>query len=60
MSKTIKSLISEADQKLDMWKEISEDPAALVDRHKTKADALMLVNYFEGRYGALCDAMLLN
>jgi len=56
MSKTIKSLLHEAELKWDMWREISDDPQALEDRMITREDAIILANYFEGRFDALCDA----
>ena len=55
--KTLQSLISEAEQKSDMWKQIADDPQALTDREKTREEALMLANYFEGRADGLCDAL---
>jgi hypothetical protein len=53
--KTLMSLIHEADIKYELWLDISIDQQALKDRDKTKNDALMLVNYFEGRRDALRD-----
>ena len=54
--KTLQSLITEAVTKWDMWLEIADDPQALIDREKTRNEALMLANFFEGRFNALCDA----
>jgi hypothetical protein len=56
MSKTIKSMIFDAEIKWAMWLEISEDERALKDRCKSKKEAIELANYFEGRFDALIDA----
>ena len=58
--KTIKSLRDEADLKWDLWRDIADDNQALLDRGKTREEALMLANYFEGRWDALCDALNLE
>lgn len=60
MPKTLSSLIDEARMKWDLWDEISKDEVALTDRGKTREEALMLVNYFEGRFDALCDARIVS
>jgi hypothetical protein len=54
--KTLKSLLHEAELKMQMWHEIAEDEQALEDRKKTKHEALYLANYFEGRVSAFTDA----
>ncbi len=58
--KTLQSMIHEADLKREMWEDISRDPLALLDRGKTKKEAQMLANYFEGSYDALCDVAAMN
>ena len=58
MSKTIKSLINNAELQSEMWKQIAFDSEALKDRKKTKEQALMLSNYFQGRADGLCVAFL--
>jgi hypothetical protein len=58
--KTLQSMIHEADLKREMWEDISNDPVALLDRSKTKKEAQMIANYFEGSYDALCDVAAMN
>ena len=53
MSKSIASMIFEAETKWDMWKEIAVDEVALKDRNKTEQEAKQLANYFEGQFDAL-------
>ena len=53
--KTLRSMISEAESKRQLWLAISNDPDALKDRGKTKEEAVILANYFEGKYDGLCD-----
>ncbi len=53
--KTLRSLTHEAYIKREMWEDISRDDTALKDRNKTKKEAQMLANYFEGMYDGLCD-----
>lgn len=53
--RTLESLIHEAQTKMDLWLDIANDPQALKDRVKTRNEALMLSNYFEGRLDALYD-----
>ena len=55
-NKSIKSLIHEAETKWSMWIEISESEEFLTDRGKTKQEALMLANFFEGKFDGLCLA----
>lgn len=57
MPKTIKSMIHDAQTRMDMWTGIAHDKEALTDRDKTKEEALCLVNYFEGKRDGLVDAM---
>ena len=57
MSKTMQSLISEAEIKEKMWLEIADDNQALSDRLKSREQALQLANFFEGRRDGLCDAL---
>jgi len=57
MMKTLKSLRDEAERKMVLWNRIADDKEALQDRNKTREDALMLVNYFEGKFDAYCDAI---
>ena len=54
--KTIESLIHEAEIKWDFWRGVSDDPQALEDRGKTREEAIILANFFEGRFDGLCDA----
>lgn len=54
--KTIDSMINEAQSKLDLWLEIENDEQALIDRCKTKEQALCLANYFEGVLDGLNEA----
>lgn len=49
-------MIYAAETKMDMWRDIADDPDALSDRNKTKEEAVILANYFEGQFDALCDA----
>ena len=56
MGKTIQSLINEAELKMELWRKIAIDPQALKDRDKTKEEAVVLANFFEGRFDGLCDA----
>ena len=58
--KTLHSLINEAEIKRQFWLDVANDPQALKDRNKTKEDADVLANYFEGKYDGLCDALRLN
>tara|TARA_R110000850_G_scaffold212779_1_gene338815 strand:- start:112 stop:315 length:204 start_codon:yes stop_codon:yes gene_type:complete len=58
--KTLRSLTHEADIKREMWEDISRDDVALKDRNKTKKEAQMLANYFEGMYDGLCDVAALQ
>lgn len=61
MSKTISSLIFDAETKMDMWLDISNDNVALSDRNKTRQEALLLANYFEGKLDAFYETKnLLN
>ncbi len=60
MAKTMQSLIHEAESKWQLWLEVAEDPQALEDRNKTKEEAVVLANFFEGRFDGLCDARDLN
>ena len=55
--KPIRSLLNEAETKMELWVEIAEDPQALTDRGKTKEQALHLASFFEGRFDGLCDAL---
>lgn len=55
--KTIHGLMNEAELKRQFWLEVADDPQALLDRNKTKAEAENLASYFEGRYDGLCDAL---
>lgn len=57
--KTISSCKDEAFMKWQDWLEIANDPVALSDRKKTKDEALQLASYFEGRFDAFTDAMVL-
>lgn len=60
MSKTIQDLIHEAELKMELWRKIVIDPRALKDRGKTKEEAVVLANFFEGRFDGLCDARNLS
>jgi len=60
MAKTIQSMIHDAETRMDMWTGIAHDKEALTDRDKTKEQALILANYFEGRRDGLCDALGAN
>ena len=60
MSKTVMSLIQEAEAKWDMWRDIACDSQALSDRNKTREQAIILASFFEGRFDGLCDALNLN
>jgi len=55
--KTIKSLRNEAEIKMQMWADITNDKQALSDRNKTEKEALMLVNYFEGKVDAFNESL---
>lgn len=54
--KTITSLIAEAETKKLMWDEIANDPVALVDRNKSREEALSRMNYFEGMVDGYVEA----
>ena len=56
MSKTLSSMIHEAELKADMWNEISEDDTALADRGKTKNEACNIASYFVGVVDGLIRA----
>lgn len=56
MSKTLESLINEAEEKRSLWAEIAEDEQALKDRNKTKEEAIRLIEFFEGRLDGLLEA----
>ena len=58
--KTLESLIHEAELKWNMWSEIAESKADLEDRNKTKEEAIVLANFFEGRFDGLFDALRLK
>ena len=58
MAKTIKSMIDEAEAKKHLWNDISLDKQALKDRDKTKEEAVVLANYFEGRADAFYEALM--
>ena len=60
MARTIQGLINEAELKMEMWREIALDPQALKDRDKTREEAVVLANFFEGRFDGLCDARNLS
>lgn len=53
--KTIQSMIWEAEIKQADWEQIADDPQALIDRGKTREEALCLANYFQGRRDALIE-----
>jgi len=57
MSKNIKSLIFESEEKRSFWEQIANDPKALKDREKTREEALMLANYFEGKADGFCELL---
>lgn len=56
MIKTITSLINEARTKQEFWQDTARDAEALEDRNKTKEEAIILANYFEGKFDGLCEA----
>ena len=56
MSKTIFSLIAEAQTKWDFWLVVAGDEQELKDRDKTFEQAMNLANFYEGRFDGLCDA----
>ena len=58
--KTLHSLINDAEIKKQFWLDVANDPQALKDRNKTKEDADVLANYFEGKYDGLCEALRLK
>ena len=53
---TIQSLLEEAHEHMDLWESIVDDPQALEDRGKTRTQACNLLEYFQGRVDAFCDA----
>ena len=54
-------MIQECEQKTILWRDVSNDHQALVDRNKTKKEAECLMNYFEGKADGLIEAKrLLN
>lgn len=55
VGKTLDSMIFEAEEKMELWNEIAIDEQALVDRNKTREEAIVLANYFEGKFDSLCD-----
>jgi len=55
--KTIESMITEAEGRMDLWQEIADDPKALKDRNKTREQALNLFEYFDGMRAGLCEAL---
>lgn len=57
--KTLNEMMLEAQMKQAQWLEIADDPQALLDRNKSRCQALMLANYFEGKYDGL-NAFRLN
>ena len=50
------SMLLDTRLKYDMWIEIADDPQELKDKNKTKVEALMLANFFEGKYDGLSTA----
>lgn len=54
MAKTINSLLNEAHTKWNFWLHITDDE--LKDRNKTRLEAQMLAQYFEGRVDGLSAA----
>ena len=60
MTITFTSLAMDANTKMEMWLEISSDPSALEDRGKTREEALMLANFFEGKFDAFYEARRLT
>lgn len=55
--KTLKTLRDEASIKMVMWNDIAFDEKALKDRNKSKSEALILANYFEGKFDAFNQAI---
>lgn len=53
----IKAMIYEAENKKNQWTAKAEDPEALAAANKTRAEALSLATYFEGKYDALLDVV---
>ena len=57
MKDSIEKLIEDANAKQQFWFEASNNPTALEITSKTRKEALILANYFEGKYDGLCDAL---
>ncbi len=60
MTKTIQSMIHDAQTRLDMWASRINDKEALTDLNRTREEVVALANYFEGKRDGLVDAMRLN
>lgn len=60
MNKTIESMILNAEAKMELWHEISNNQQALEDKGKTKEEAVVLANYFEGQFDALCEVRMVK
>ena len=55
--KNLEQLIAEAEKFLIHWKRTSNDANALRLMNKTRQEAMLFAEYFEGRYDGLVDAI---
>ena len=60
MKDSIEKLIEEAAAKQNFWFKASSNSVALEVTSKTRKEALILANYFEGKYDGLCDALRIS
>ena len=58
--KALRDMINDAEISRKFWEDAANDPEALRALDKSRDRALMLENYFEGKYDGLCDALRLT